>query len=248
MAELSDNENITLLGLLGLTNRELHHVLKRKLCNIDVAVIVDNSGSMATKEMCTIPLERGFTQVEQTRWEQACKFYDTMVSLFELGQIQHARYTMNSITPYQTKSFSRFYNEIGDPNGETPTIGSIERALSHGTKDILLIIITDGQPSDCEMFEVGTKIKELKRKYTRGTVYISFVACTENQTAVKFLDQIDRKIKNLDVTDDYYTEYCQVLRVTGKPMSYDQYITKAILGPIVRELDVSDETRCCTIL
>lgn len=245
MAERSFAKHLSLLQFLGITDGEMPDVLAQKIGHMDIAVIIDNSLSMLEVEPCMLSNNM---VVDRSRLDQAALFYNTMVSVFEAANIRYTTYTM--LEKVNTFIQTPFTNDVGYVNsGGTPTITTIVRALSEGTKDILLIIITDGQPTDCEQWAFIPKIKELQRNYKRGKVYMSFVACTENQSDIEFMNKLDKKVRNVDVSDDYQSEFNEILRVTGKPISYNKYITKAIIGSVVPELDTLDEdTKCrCTI-
>ena len=51
-------------------------------------------------------------------------------------------------------------------------------------------------------------------------VHVIFVACTDDENAVAYLNQWDRNVRNVDVIDDYWSERREILRVqVGGTMS-----------------------------
>lgn len=109
-------------------------------------------------------------------------------------------------------------------------------------KKILLIIATDGEPSDGSPEE----LRRLMEVLNPPNLYRSIVACTGSQHVLKFLKSMDT-LERTDVTDDFNSEKHVIDRIQqvydpSYSFSYDDYIAKILLGSIDPEIDqLNDE-------
>ena len=57
-------------------------------------------------------------------------------------------------------------------------------------------------------------------------------------------EPIDVSMTSFDVTDDFYTERCQIRDHRGSnfPFSFGDYVVKALVGAIDPEIDAIDES------
>ena len=58
-----------------------------------------------------------------------------------------------------------------------------------------------------------------------------------------YLDELDRTIDGVDVTDDYYSVLANVRKYRGSdtPFSFGDYLVKCLIGPLDKEIDEIDE-------
>ncbi|CAK9088884.1 unnamed protein product [Durusdinium trenchii] len=70
------------------------------------------------------------------------------------------------------------------------------------------------------------------------------MACTADEDAVGYLNDIDERFRNVDVTDDYYSEMLEVIKKarTRSQFTRGDWLMKAMLGPISAKFDAWDET------
>jgi len=79
------------------------------------------------------------------------------------------------------------------PNSRTPLIGTIRRIYRDyirsrnnlNDKQLLIIVITDGEPSDGthrDLFDTLTSVTKV------GNVHMSFAECTDNEEDMEYLD------------------------------------------------------------
>lgn len=132
------------------------------------------------------------------------------------------------------------------PSGFTPIVRTIEqmmlekKALFDEGKKVLVILATDGQPTTDD----GTvNIKDFTRLLNNKpkNMYMSIVACTDDDSAVSYLSGLDGAIENLDVVDDYKTECRAVTRwKRNAKFTLGDYVVKIMLASIDKELDKSD--------
>jgi hypothetical protein len=135
------------------------------------------------------------------------------------------------------------------PNGATPLVRTVkaifeEKAQLLKERKMLLIIATDGVPTDDAGNEQTKQFLALLRDRPKN-VFVSIIACTDDDSAVGYLNKIDRIVPGIDVSDDYGSESKEVRKAQGKDFqfSYGDYIVKTLLGPIDANFDRLDEVR-----
>lgn len=135
------------------------------------------------------------------------------------------------------------------PSGGTPLVtklNEIARMYQMGPGirfSKLLIIATDGEPSDDDLHYPG--LKNVMRQLVEQGYHIAFLICTDNESQVAYINDIDRLYQQVDVTDDYITEKRQIQHVQGRnfKFSYGDYIVKLLVGSIDHSLDSLDERK-----
>ncbi|CAF2904807.1 unnamed protein product [Rotaria sp. Silwood2] len=136
------------------------------------------------------------------------------------------------------------------PRGYTPLVSALKRifqlsvAQGKSDKKLLLFIATDGCPTDEEGVPNSVEFEDIMRnkrqwKYT----YVSFLLCTDDPECVDYLSRFDRTMMNVDVTDDFKTEREKIRRYQGANFSFSKgdYIVKALVGAIDKEIDIINE-------
>lgn len=217
----------------------------RQLEKYDIAVICDDSGSMGT------PVTNPSSPFEPTesRWSEAqrsLKIIVDIASLFDSDGIDIYylnRVPIKNITRSETLDTNS--NFLKGPSGSTP-LGRVlkqvleDKASTIKEKPLLLIIFTDGVPDNLNEF-----IRTLKARSPIDRIFVNIVACTDDQSAIGYLNGLDKKIKFLDVCDDFQSEKTQIQKVQGSGFgfTFGDYITKILLGPIDPSIDQLDEKR-----
>lgn len=125
-----------------------------------------------------------------------------------------------------------------DPNGGTPLISRIKRLYDSykntlNGKQLLLVVITDGEPSDGSHDDLFYAISYVTRN---GEAHVSFAECTDQEDDMEYLDRWDGRIKNFDNTDDYREELKRVKNIQGQSFKFDynDYVVKILLATFVR--------------
>ena len=114
------------------------------------------------------------------------------------------------------------------------------------------LYIIDGFSNDnsfnvLKKYEKENKIKNLKYLWlinkNHNKFYISFLACSDDDCDIEYLNELDRNVPNVDTLDDYNSEKKEVLRIQGADFKYtfSEHIVRLLLGPICFELDSLDE-------
>lgn len=135
---------------------------------------------------------------------------------------------------------------LAPPTGFTPLSKAFRYILSTkratlGEKKLLVLIFTDGQPTDDHgRTDISTFLNDLATK--PPNVHVQVVACTDDEQAVEYLNDLDDRTPGLDVCDDYHSERKEVLNSQGPGFhfSFGDYVTKCLLGPIDSSFDNLD--------
>jgi hypothetical protein len=221
----------------------------------EIVLIVDDSGSMTTT------VKSGDIYAPPcTRWEEAKKTVKQvaeMALLFDKNGLDLYflnRGTINNVTDINI--IDNAFTVL--PSGFTPITTTLQKVL-HDKKDIikekklLILIATDGQPTD---YKGNTDVESLKstliNRHPIDKIFVTFLACTDDNQTMEYLNDWDKNIKNLDVVDDYVSEKKEIQQSKGNnfKFTYGDYIVKALVGSIDPELDNYDEPSksCCNLM
>lgn len=230
----------------------------RKLEEYEIVALFDDSGSMNTQVKSNT---RGDPYAPiATRWTEAMLHANITVDLaacldpdgIDIRFLNRQGYSRVASSAQVLGAFA------APPNGFTPLGRAVqgifaEKANVLRERKMLLIILTDGQPTD----DVGNpRVNEFLQilKNRPKNVFVSIVACTDEKDAVSYLNDLDRNVPGLDVVDDYASERQEVLKAQGKDFkfSFGDYVVKTLLGSIDPMMDNLDEKKigdsgCCTI-
>jgi hypothetical protein len=117
-------------------------------------------------------------------------------------------------------------------------------ALAPGTrrsgKRLLFIIATDGVP---DYDEGGVSAFTAALRALPENCFVQLLACTDDEEAVAWMDQLDGQVRYVDVNDDYHSERMQVMAAQGGGYSFSRadYIVKVLL---VRQRPLGSLTPC----
>ena len=138
-----------------------------------------------------------------------------------------------------TYDYARNHQLIPTRNG-TKACGIRSQTVHTGgdnEKPILLILATDGEPSD------GTPedLKHIMEVLHPRNLYKSIVACTGEANVLRFLKSLDT-MERTDVTDDFTSEKRVIDEIQRRwdpsyNFSYDDYLAKILLGSIDPDID-----------
>ena len=215
-----------------------------KLQDFKIVFIIDDSGSMNT------PIDDGGPHA--TRWEE---LKDVVKTAIDIGSIYNTLDInfLNRDGLMNVSDFSQIsYYFDSSPSGRTPltkALNSVIQRYNNSNQPILLVIATDGVPDNLESFK-NTLLNKNHSKF-----FVSFLACSDNESEIGYLNELDNTIPNIDTLDDYLSEKKEVINAQGNLFSYTyaDHIVRLLLGPICPELDKLDEkpkstNKCCIIL
>jgi len=199
------------------------------LQDYDVVVIADDSGSMRSG----------------SRWKE---LQDSLSQIVEIGSVFDDDgldiYFLNRpvITGVRSAADKHFVDAFyRGPDGSTPLTHTLDTVMKvKSPKPVLLFILTDGVP-DKGVRTFKNKIGSIVNN-KKNPVKVQMMACTDDDKAVGWFDELDDAYDGVDVTDDYLTEKAQILRI-GKVAEFTRgdWCIKAMLGPISRKFDELDE-------
>ncbi len=215
----------------------------RILRDFEIVIVCDDSGSMLTKVDGT----------QRTRWDELCEIVKMVLKIgvmFDSNGVDihflNRGSFMNVKDPHTVDKFFQT-----SPSGFTPLVPVLEDIFTSNLayrgrdKKLLVLVATDGMPTDDDG---NTNIHELERtmRYTRqkDTTHVSFLLCTDDPSCVDYLNEWDRTMDNVDVTDDFQTERAKVLQYAKKSnqrFSRGDYVVKALIGAIDPEIDALGE-------
>ena len=208
-----------------------------------IIFVCDDSGSMNSRAQSN-------SSAVKTRWQE---LKEVMGEVFDISLIFDPVgmdvYFLNRQSWLNVRSRDAIDGMfLEPPSGGTPLITKLREinhiyAANQSTTRKLVIIATDGEPSDDRA--PYTEFKGLLGRMIGNNMRIGFIACTDNKNQVEYLNEIDRLYTEIDVSDDYWTERRQIQRVQGQrfPFTYGDYVVKALAGSIDSRLDNLDEVR-----
>ena len=227
----------------------------RQLEGYEIVLLCDDSGSMSNiVDDNKDPFGRKIT-----RWDELKNSVSIIVEIAStLDKNGLDIYFLNRGPVYNVSSFQQVQTVFQyPPNGYTPLVFALDRIFKEKEmqikeKKLLLIIATDGQPTDNQgNINIIDFLNKLKNR--PKNIFVSIMACTDDEKSIGYLNKIDRDVPGIDTIDDYRSEFKEVQKYNGKnfAFSFGDYIVKALLGPIDPYFDNLDEQNvsggCCVI-
>lgn len=227
----------------------------KQLEGFEIVLILDDSGSMNT------PLrDQGnagpFTR-SVTRWDElktTASIIADIASVFDKDGLDV--YFLNRATMHQVTSSQQLGMVFASPpTGMTPITPVLQHVLNEKQnvmveRKLLIIIATDGAPTN-QAGQIDTEsLRRVLMARNSERCHVTFLACTDDDQTMEYLNKWDTDIHHLDVVDDYHSERAEVLKAQGPQFrfSFGDYIVKCLLGSIDPEFDALDEVKsCCTV-
>jgi len=230
----------------------------RQLESFDIVLLLDDSGSMATAATAVdaSPGDDTFGR-RATRWSELQRYCNTVVDLAAALDADGI-----DVRFLNRPGFSRVANmaqvapAFAPPSGGTPLATAVsgilrEKAQVIAERKLLLVIATDGEPSDAGGISGFTQVLRDRP----ANVYVSIVACTDDEASIGYLSKLDRDIPRIDVCDDFQSERREILAAQGRAFrfSFGDYVVKSLLGCIDSSFDNLDEKHagggggCCVV-
>jgi hypothetical protein len=225
----------------------------RDLDEFDVVLLLDDSGSMNTG--LKLPPGSSVYAKKKTRWQELAESTAIVIDIASsMDDNGIDVYFMNRGTLSGVTDFSQISQFFSTPAaGFTPTNRVLQQIMADRKKKgcekkALIVICTDGTPTDDNGDEVG-KIDELKttlkNRKTADENYVTFRACTDNSATLSYLNSWDKELDRVDVISDYATEKAEVQACQGKDFQFEfpDYVIKMLLGGINDDMDKLDEKK-----
>ena len=233
-----------------ISKYEIDNLFSEKLdvlSNYEIVLLIDDSGSMNT------PL---VDSIHNTRWDELKEVVKIVIEVATIFDDDGIDINFLNRQNYENVRDINYVNSILEekPYGLTPLNSSLIQIFDkyqNSVKPVLVVIATDGIPTNIAGYEdIGTFKKTLKNK-NHSNFFISFLACSDNDNDVGYLNKLDKEIPNIDTLDDYHSELKEVKKAQGKKFNYTfgDHVMRLLLGPLYPELDKLDEKKCmCNIL
>lgn len=215
------------------------------LTTTDVVLVCDDSGSMQD-----IIAEEGISQQvskkTSTRWQELRKLAAELIKIVVAGDPRGLDiYFLNRGTYPGVKDMSGMgpiFAATPDDYQRTPLISTMNKIYddkSGSGRQVLVVIVTDGHPSD-------GSLHQLKRCFQNkpSNFHISMAECTDERETMRFLDEWDREIDNFDNTEDYREELELVRQTQGQnfKFTYTDYALKILLATFSKKFFNVDQT------
>ncbi|KAJ3069902.1 hypothetical protein HDU98_007052 [Podochytrium sp. JEL0797] len=252
--EASDPEAARLEAFRSLVQRhEISNLMALKLRQLeafDIAIIADDSGSMQTKS--TQGLNDPFAPA-LTRWDELKSTLSIVTDVAATLDADGIDVYFLNRPPLRNVTNADQLSPVfaNPPRGYTPIARVLKQVLAEKSgpesKRLLILIATDGQPTTDSGHLDHQNLKNVLM-YERGApghVLIAFLACTDDDAEIAYLEHWDRELRDLDVIDDYYTERRQIIAMQGPQFAFSRgdWVCKMLLGCVDSEIDALDERR-----
>eukprot|EP01059_Diplonema_ambulator_P014803 TRINITY_DN257_c0_g1_i3.p1 TRINITY_DN257_c0_g1~~TRINITY_DN257_c0_g1_i3.p1 ORF type:complete len:276 (+),score=125.69 TRINITY_DN257_c0_g1_i3:29-829(+) len=211
----------------------------------EIVFVIDDSGSMS------MPAGDSTLGHNRTRWEElgetvktvaelACIFDPDGINLYFLN-----RPMLKGIKSADDHTLLSVL--ASNPNGGTPlteTVNQVVKDFGSSERPVLMLIATDGEPNGGSKNFMKLVEEVVEKKTTSRTFKFQILACTDDDSAVSWLNVLDKHFKEVDVTDDYKTEQKEVLKAKRcAKFNRADWVTKALLGPVSKKFDKWDEKK-----
>jgi hypothetical protein len=220
----------------------------RQLEEFEIVLICDDSGSMTNSIGNPSGGPTGDPYGKRhTRWDEL-KHYVSIVTDIAgvLDQTGLDIYFLNRPGMTGITSSEQIQSAfLVPPNGYTPIPRVLKQIFGNWRnqeKKLLVILATDGQPTDDQGNDATREFYECLHARQRN-IYVSIIACTDDKRTMDYLNNIDHIVPSVDVNDDYYSEAQEIAIAQGNmyAFSFGDYVVKTLLGPIDPYFDTLDE-------
>lgn len=218
----------------------------------EIVCLFDDSGSMnaGVDEQSGDPF-----RTSQTRWSElkakagiiidiASAFDPTGVDVYFLNRPP----LRNIVCSEQLVNSPQFINP---PSGGTPLAKVLKSILQEKVTEIkertlVILIATDGLPTnDAGNTDVQGFKDVLNSRNPLSKIFVTIMACTDDENVIGYLNGWDKELTNLDVVDDYQSERKEIIKAQGSQFKFTlgDYVIKSLLGSFVPWFDSLDEKK-----
>lgn len=228
------------------TISKYYQKLLQELCKYHIVLLMDDSGSMQTKD-------EGLSG--PSRWDEAheaAAFVTEAATIFDPAGIDIDFLEGDGLLHVSDESqVEPLFNRM--PNGGTPLIAKLQELMEkykNNEKPVLLIVFTDGHPND-----YGPDLDENERQLAvlmqmrennqtlRNKIKISFALCIRDEGVANFYRRLKKFEHGVDVTEDYDDEIIEMRRKYGQGVEFTKHdcFIKMLLGAVVPEIGKIDD-------
>jgi hypothetical protein len=232
---------------LVIKKYNIHHLFSEHMSvlkNYKLVLCVDDSSSMNN---AIIESNNGCVL---SRYEEIKTIIDMLINITKIydndGLDVHFlnKNPVYNITDYG--SVKHILDKI--PSGHTP-LRHITKGIFHHykyiDKPLLLIVVTDGLPTDNNGNENLEAYINLLKKRNCDTNFISFLSCSEIEEDVHYLKKLSKNIENVSFLNTYNKENKIITSIKGASYRYTRgdHLARLLLTPIIEKIDIVDELR-----
>jgi len=235
----------------------------RQLEGFEIVIICDDSGSMSNP--VSNPSITNHYNLP-SRWDELKSVVSTVIEIAGvLDKTGVDVYFLNRPGIKNITDVSQIEPYFAtEPSGYTPIVKVFNQVLTEmqhvlSEKKLLILLATDGEPTTENGQIAINGISEKTRFYNLlksrnpiDKIYTTILACTDDDNVMKYLQDWDESIKNLDVVDDFHTVKNNVEKKQGITyhFTFGDYIVKILLGSMDTFFDEIDEVKessfgCC---
>ncbi|KAJ3411694.1 hypothetical protein HDV05_001804 [Chytridiales sp. JEL 0842] len=189
----------------------------RQLETWDIVLLCDDSGSMRTPSLAGLSPQNPYAQT-LTRWDELKSTVSTIVEIATCLDADGIDIHFLNREPLRAVTSTEQLSVIFSipPSGYTPIARSLriilnerrQKVLRTGeSKKLLIVIATDGQPTDENGRIDKQSLYNILMFERPEDVNITFVACTDDDAEIGYLNEWDNRIPRLDVVDDYVSKH-----------------------------------------
>ena len=196
----------------------------------------------------------------QTKWDELRQSIEIVLEIGNAYNVDCDVLFLNRPGLRKVKSMGQLTEQFSaPPQGNTPLTRCLKLAIESNRHELnerklLILLFTDGCPTSDNLTtkdSIGEFKQILKGRNPMNRIFVTIVACTDDEYSLRYLNNWDNTIPNLDVVDDYESEKKEIY-AAGKvntAFTYGDYIAKILLGSFIKEIDELDESSdCCSIL
>ncbi|CAF1305178.1 unnamed protein product [Rotaria sp. Silwood1] len=209
------------------------------LKDIDIVVVCADSASM----------KKRLHDMKYSRWDELRLIVEVVL---EIGSIFNSSgidvYFLNRPPLFNVSDLGHIDQAFAfEPDGYTPLV-SVLRTIFNSYNDkrdnnkrVLVLVATDGEPINNEGdSDVAALEYVMQQERQSNTIYVTFLACTDDESNIAYMDEWENTMVNVNVTDDYRTERDFVHRNRGPhyPFSFGDHIAKSLLNAIDPKINV----------
>ena len=218
-----------------------------QLQGYEIVFLVDDSGSMS---LSSVPSHlRRLGQREPTRWDElggTVQMVVEIATIFDADGVDVFFLNREPLRSIKSRDDPRLTAALAQPpSGGTPLTEQLQQVImqyAHSEKPVLILIATDGTPNG-GLHAFKTCIRQaIAKRGCSATFKFQILACTDDDSAIGWLNEFDEEFAEVDVTDDYHSERAEVLKAERAPhFTRGDWLMKALLGPIISKFDDWDE-------
>lgn len=212
----------------------------------ELYLVIDDSSSM-----------NGYAGSGSTRWEElqeVVRIFLKIGLLVDNNGIDVA-FMNRRFTGYDGKKtrFTKIHTESNinnlfseKPFGITPSSETLTEVMAiHTQKPKIIIIATDGEPTDKKGRVCLKEFEEILTGRDHDKNFISVLFCSDDEHVLQTYLKWDRCIKNMDVLDDYDNEKKEVNAIQGSDFEYTMgyHVFRLIASSVIKELDDVNEKK-----